>query len=616
MTRTEGTEEREEHKEEQFLEVEFSHSSLPSRSSVQLIEKPMKLVIDVQALKIVEVDDGLPPPSHIHAEVLVVGGGLGGVAATLSACRAGRTVCLVEETDWLGGQATSQGVSALDENQYIETSGGTRSYLAFRKAIRNWYRRNTPLKPEAAKKDYLNPGSGWVSRLCFEPKAALAVIDDLLAPFEQDRRLRILKRCKAYQVGVQGFRVTYVDLVNLDTHERFRATADYVIDATELGDLLALGAADFVTGAESRDQTGEPAALDAPDPEDVQSFTYPFAIEHCPGERHEIPKPAGYEENAKNQPYSLVVHYKQGPRIYGMFKHNEGTFGPFWTYRRLIDAAQFNGSRSNQESSSASAPKYPDDIAMINWPGNDYRGGNILVNSPEEQIKYLRAARDLSFGLLYWLQHEVDRDDGGKGYPEFKLRADVMGTSDGLSKFPYIRESRRIFAVKTILEPEVTPKAGVRAVHFPDSVGIGLYGIDIHESKSNRKQVINPTKPFQIPLGALIPKVMRNVLAACKNIGTTHITNGCYRLHPVEWNIGESGGELAAFCVEKSCTTHEVRARPDLLLTLQRRLVQRGVPIMWYDDVPVNDNRFERIHMLPFEKPEVLNRMGENLHAP
>jgi hypothetical protein len=45
-------------------------------------------------------------------------------------------------------------------------------------------------------------------------------------------------------------------------------------------------------------------------------------------------------------------------------------------------------------------------------------------------------------------------------------------------------------------------------------------------------------------LGALIPIRMENLLPAAKNIGTTHITNGCYRMHPVEWNIGEAAGAL------------------------------------------------------------------------
>ena len=51
------------------------------------------------------------------------------------------------------------------------------------------------------------------------------------------------------------------------------------------------------------------------------------------------------------------------------------------------------------------------------------------------------------------------------------------------------------------------------------------------------------------PLGALIPVRAENLLPANKNIGTTHITNGCYRLHPVEWSIGEAVGALAVIAL-------------------------------------------------------------------
>lgn len=71
--------------------------------------------------------------------------------------------------------------------------------------------------------------------------------------------------------------------------------------------------------------------------------------------------------------------------------------------------------------------------------------------------------------------------------------------------------------------------------------------------------------PFHIPLGALIPKDMENVLAGCKNIGSTHITNGCYRLHPVEWNVGEACGALVAFCIEKQTEPKIVRNNSELL---------------------------------------------------
>src|SRR5262245_10300017 len=102
-------------------------------------------------------------------EVLIAGGGTGGVAAALAAARCGRRVVLLEETDWLGGQMTAQGVSALDEHEHIESFGGTRSYYELRNSIRKHY--NEP-----------NPGNCWVTRLAFEPRVAVSVIEQMLLP--------------------------------------------------------------------------------------------------------------------------------------------------------------------------------------------------------------------------------------------------------------------------------------------------------------------------------------------------------------------------------------------------------------------------------------------------
>lgn len=114
-------------------------------------------------------------------DILVVGGGLGGVAAALAACRAGRTVILTEETDWIGGQLTSQAVPP-DEHPWVEQFGVTASYRALREAIRDHYRAWYPLRAEAAAPRDLNPGAGRVSKLCAEPRAALAALEGMLAP--------------------------------------------------------------------------------------------------------------------------------------------------------------------------------------------------------------------------------------------------------------------------------------------------------------------------------------------------------------------------------------------------------------------------------------------------
>ncbi|RYG67018.1 FAD-dependent oxidoreductase, partial [bacterium] len=68
---------------------------------------------------------------ELHADIAIIGGGTGGVAAALAALRAGKSVILTEETDWIGGQFTSQAVPP-DEHPWIEQFGCTRSYRRLR----------------------------------------------------------------------------------------------------------------------------------------------------------------------------------------------------------------------------------------------------------------------------------------------------------------------------------------------------------------------------------------------------------------------------------------------------------------------------------------------------
>src|SRR5256885_5716853 len=169
-----------------------------------------------------------PRSGHAEScEILIAGGGTGGVAAALAAARSGRRVVLLEETDWLGGQMTSQGVSALDEHEHIESFGGTRSYYELRNGLRQPHQQ-------------LNPGAGWVTRLAFEPRVAVEVIERLLQPHVRSGRLSIQLRTKVVAATVEGDRVSEVLAMNLDDGRLVRFQPQLVIDATELGDLLPL----------------------------------------------------------------------------------------------------------------------------------------------------------------------------------------------------------------------------------------------------------------------------------------------------------------------------------------------------------------------------------------
>lgn len=521
-------------------------------------------------------------------EILIAGGGTGGVAAALAAARAGRRVVLLEETDWLGGQMTAQGVSALDEHEYIEAFGGTASYYRFRAMLRDYYRNRAE---ESARRSDFNPGACWVTRLAFEPRIAVGMIEQMLQPHVEAGRLAILCRMKTVAATTSGDRVTAVVAMGLDDGRLIRFHPELVIDATELGDLLPLCGAQYVVGAETVEQTGEKQAQPAePKPHCVQSFTYTFACERRgDGENHVIARPEKYEHYKSAQPYSLRIEV-HGGEIYGetsgwleyrLFDKLPGTKGALWTYRRLLDRALFAGTVNH-------------DLTLFNWPGNDYRERSILDYPPIEVARALQDAKRVSLGFLHWLQTEAPATGTRLGAPEIRLRPDVMDTVDGLSKHPYIRESRRILARKTIVEQEVSAnyQSGPRAAHFADSVGVGWYPIDIHRSGPDDVGASCRTKPFQIPLGALLPARITNLIAGGKNLGTTHITNGCYRLHPVEWNIGEAAGALAAFALEERVAPVAVREQAELLKRFQRRLLGEGVPLAWLIDVGVDHPAF------------------------
>src|SRR6516225_3419104 len=194
-------------------------------------------------------------PRELHADVAIIGASVGGVAAALAALRNGMRVILTEETDWIGGQLTSQGVPP-DEHPWIEQFGSTQSYRAYRNAVRQYYRDHYPLTEDARRRPFLNPGDGSVSKLTHEPRVSLAVLEAMLAPYASAGSLTVLLRHKPLAATVDRDFVKSVT-VRSDASIARTITANYFLDATEQGDLLPLARVEYVSGAESRAETGE-----------------------------------------------------------------------------------------------------------------------------------------------------------------------------------------------------------------------------------------------------------------------------------------------------------------------------------------------------------------------
>ena len=102
----------------------------------------------------------------MYAPIVVVGGSLGGTIAAWAAakCSNGQKVLLLEETDWIGGQLTSQAVPP-DEHRWIGEHGCTASYREYRRRVRAHYRNLPGYSPMIKGREAFCPGNSEVSHI-------------------------------------------------------------------------------------------------------------------------------------------------------------------------------------------------------------------------------------------------------------------------------------------------------------------------------------------------------------------------------------------------------------------------------------------------------------------
>lgn len=576
-------------------------------------------------------------------DILIVGAGAGGIAAALALAARGLSCVLTEPTGMVGGQFTSQAVPP-DENRWVEDVGSSRSYAELRGLVRGFYRTHHALRSDTP---HLNPGGGWVSRLCAEPQAFSWAIERMLASHVAAGRVRVLLNHTPIGVDTEGDTLRAVSFA-VPGSGPITISARLILDATETGDLYPLAGIEHMTGSECRQQFNELHALTAEaiaadvkarggrpagsivergvvqaggDLFDQQACSWCFAIEHRPGEHHVVPRPRTYDFWKSYIPpmrdvpwtgplfsWTVPSHNTAGQRTFPFIPHPDpcppGTWD-MWRYRRIVEAAQHD---PNDPRSTGMT-----DVCLVNWVQMDYWLRPLLSMEPAAVAEAEAAAKEQALSLLYWMQTEAPRwnSDGRvldtHGYPGLRLHPASVGTADGLALRPYIREPRRLVARTIITEGHIgveqrqldaksaklppgkrprlfttTPQGEQPlAEPFEDSVGVGHYTLDLHPSTALRNSVYVPAAPFRIPLGSLVPVRVRNLIAAGKGIGVTHIANGCTRMHQVEWTIGEAAGTLAAYCMQRSLEPAGVHASLERTHELQAMLRDAGVPLRW-----------------------------------
>ncbi|MFN9608342.1 MAG: FAD-dependent oxidoreductase [Pseudanabaena sp.] len=598
-------------------------------------------------------------------EILIVGGGVAGTAAAYEGLLAGRTVCMTEITDWIGGQITSQGTSALDEAKKQRSLWYfPRGYTESRQRIEQTYGK-------------LNAGDCWVSVSCFIPNTAQQILVEMLqeakrkgngklkwfpntviknleistdnklinaaiaiqhrpapnsAPLNSEPLSQIIDDAYRYENSsrLQKQIIRFVPFTNSQIPNSQKSPSDwFVIDSTETGEIIALADVPYRLGLDPRSHLNPSSPVTENDPYCTQGFTYTFAMEQT-NEAQPQQKPSFYDR--------YLPYYGSDP------KPSLANFDNIFTYRRIWSAATDQPKKNAFGVSSMKAG----DISMQNWVwGNDYRPGtdkDNLIYSREQlrssgqfepngwmgglRQSTLKSGEEIALGFYYWLvagtTDSQQKTNWKKPFPNHRLLTGFdspMGTLHGLSKYPYIRESRRIIGrpsygypegfsmseidvshvdfstetyrqnlsqqayrnlwkalaglettsvIKNNTDPNQIPRR-TRSTIYPDAIGIAQYYLDFHPCLSEypvekagnteRAGVRNghgAAFPGQIPLRSLIPKKIDNLIVSGKNIAYSYIVAAGYRVHSYEWSVGAAAGTTASFALTEGILPYQL----------------------------------------------------------
>ncbi|EKQ70743.1 pyruvate/2-oxoglutarate dehydrogenase complex, dihydrolipoamide dehydrogenase component [Leptolyngbyaceae cyanobacterium JSC-12] len=546
----------------------------------------------------------LPVPQETwNCDVVVIGGSLGGVAAASHAMQSGAVTCLIELTPWLGGQISSQGVSALDESQEMRGEDSfSQSWTNFKQLISQ-----QPVKlpswtgiPDGTKVTDIN--SCWVGLLCFPPQAGASAAEQLLqtsaakAPGSQWSKSTAFKGAKFDHTGREITAVYAVRRVprdpnylpkgrlsaELPTWYKWESDDEFekiplkiqapagkrlmVIDATDTNELIGWARVPYRLGSDSLATTGERNASRWDNSDCTQAFTYPFTLAIHDDKGASLKTLETLESVYPKEEHRSDFDLQGFPMFTGRSVFN---------YRRIVSTVPDNPYTSTPQ---------PGDMTAINWNrGNDWKfmdpplilNTETLDKSGQREnwmgglsLEALQHAEFHALLFAHWLleHHRQELPLAYVSGPD-----SPMGTLSGLSMTPYIREGRRIAGIRAygqrefaVREMDLRRDMQGKRDFSQSAIARIHYSIDIHGCRyrqsdkdgeaSSASVMEEHVQPTLIPLEALIPQGIDNLLIGGKGIAVTHIANGMTRIHQSEWSIGAAAGATAGWLVTQPQT--------------------------------------------------------------
>jgi hypothetical protein len=469
-----------------------------------------------------------------NIDVLIIGGSTSGTSAGIAAARLGVKTLIIEDTPWIGGMFTSQGVGACDGNNNLPSG----IWNEFREALRNYYGGAQALE------------TGWVSNTLFEPSVGNMIFNTMAS---KEKNLEIIHGYFITDIIKVGNLVKGANFKN-DKNEILEVTAKVTIDATDIGESLKMAGAEYRLGMDSKTETNEANALIHSN-DIVQDLTWVAILKDYGANADKtIAKPTNYNPaNFKGSCMETVDNIK-------------------------IDCDKM-----------LSYGKLPNNKYMINWPkkGNDIYL-NVVEMSREDRNAALLKARNYTLQFVYYIQNEL-------GYKNLGLADDEFATSDLLAYAPYYREGRRLKGVSFLTYNDVAEPYNQKQALYKTGISVGDYPVDHHHNQNPEAPELGfPAVPsYNIPLGTLIPEKINGFIVSDKAISVSNLINGSTRLQPVVLLTGQAAGTLAALAVNENKDVRKVSIRK-----VQQSLLDQKAYIMPLFDVKPTDKWFETIQKI------------------
>lgn len=521
-----------------------------------------------------------PGPSY-KADLVIYGGTSAAVTCALQASEMGHSVIMVSPDKHLGGMSSS-GLGFTDTGNKEVIGGLARRFYQL---IYEHYEDSSAWRWQN-KSDYGNVGQGnpaidgdkrtmWI----FEPLAAEESFERMIA----GPNIRIMRN--EWLDRDSGVIMRKGKILAIKTLSGKYISGKVFVDATYEGDLMASAGVSYTVGREAcseynekwngvqagvfhhghwfRDKIdpyvipGKPESgllkgisADKPGPncsgdKKVQAYCYRLCLTKNPLNKIPIKRPEGYDSSR----YELLVRLSD--------KRWDEFFAKYDPIPNLKTDVNNHG------------PVSYDNIGM-NWdyPEASYERRREII---KDHITYQK-------GILYFMRTDKRlpsrvRDEMNKwGYS-----ADEFSDNDNWPYNIYVREARRMKGSYVMTENDIMSNRQV-----PDPVAMGSYTMDSHNIQryvtdegyvQNEGDLgVEPPKPYQISLGAILPRAGEcNNLLVPVCVSATHIAFGSIRMEPVFMSLGQVAGTLASLSVE-----HDVPVSGIPYSKLKERLIADG----------------------------------------